>query len=426
MEKEITVIAKNGIKIHSYRNSATHGFYISLFLRAGSMYESENECGITHFLEHALIRNVNTIMNGELYPTLDRLGIEFNASTYSEMVQFYISGASEKFSFGSEIASLLLAPIALSKSEFYAERERIKAEIRESDDRTSLSSFANGIVYEGTSLARPILGTLGGVSKISLAKLEEYRKSVFSPENVFFYVTGNFTDADIQNMASLIGKAPLSSLPGRTNYAPVPLGFGKRKADVYIKNADFTMVRFNFDLDMSKLTMGVVDLIYDILLGGYNSKLFIEMSEKRGLFYDLNGAVEKYSNIGGFTFSFEVRSGSVYDAIENTLLILKELKGTELTEDGCMKAGYVDNGKLLYDDNRELNFTFAYDCHVMGATYSDIEQRAASYSAITPEAIRSAAFKIFKTENLTLAIKGNKKKIDAVRIKELLSIISDN
>ena len=83
-------IAKNGISVYSFTNKDNHSFFISMFLKAGCMYESDGENGITHFLEHVAIRNVNKLMGGSMYRELDRLGMEFNASTYSEMVQFYI------------------------------------------------------------------------------------------------------------------------------------------------------------------------------------------------------------------------------------------------------------------------------------------------------------------------------------------------
>ena len=56
---------KNGIDIYGYKNSSQNGFFISLFLRAGSMYESERDSGITHFLEHVSIRNVNKLYGGK-------------------------------------------------------------------------------------------------------------------------------------------------------------------------------------------------------------------------------------------------------------------------------------------------------------------------------------------------------------------------
>lgn len=418
MYKEQSRVTKNGVTIYDYKNPNINSFYISLFLRAGSMHEEMS--GITHFLEHAAIRNVGAVMNGSLYSTLDRYGMEFNASTYSEMVQFYITGASQNFDLAAEIIARLLSPIVLSASEIKTERERIKAEIRESDDSTSLSTFSNNIVHEGTALARTITGTLGGVDRITKNRLEEYRRSIQTRENIFFYVTGNFTEKNLEKLSSEIEKYSVGEGKRRENIAPVCASFGKREGRVHIKNADFTMLRFSFDMDMSKMTIAESDLMYDMLLGGYNSRFFIEMSEKRGLFYDISGSSERYNNIGTFVFSFEVRGGSVYDAVETTVGLLKEIKGTLPKESEMMKAGYVDNAYLLFDEPRELNFTCGYDNHIMNAGYRSVEERAERYKLITPERIREVANIIFRPENLTLALKGNKKKINTEKLEDII------
>ncbi len=418
MHKENRRVSKNGIEIFDYKNPSLHSFYISLFMRVGSMHEEAS--GITHFFEHAAIRNVGMLMDGQLYPILDRYGMEFNASTYSEMVQFYITGASKNFDKASEIVARLLSPIILPPSEIRTECERIKAEIREGDDRTSLSAFTNNIVHEGTALARSITGTLGSVGKISGKRLEQYRRSVQIGENIFFYVSGSYTDENLDYLTREIEKYNLSEGVASQNIAPVCKNFGKRDGKVHIKNADFTMLRFTFDMDMSKMTMAESDILYDMLLGGYNSRFFIEMSEKRGLFYDISGASERYKNIGTFAFSFEVRGGSVYDAVSTALSLLREYKETLPKEEAMMKAGYVDNVYLLYDEPRELNFTFAYDNHIMNSGYRSIEERAARYRSITPQRIKEVANIIFRPENLTLTVKGNKKKISAERLEKII------
>ena len=386
------------------------------------MYECERDSGITHFLEHVAIRNVNKLYSGALYAELDRRGVEFNASTYSEMVQFYVSGASDKFGFGAEILSKLFSPIVLDRSEIDAERKRIKAEIREADDKSSLLTFTNGIVHNGTSLARPITGTLSGVSKMSAARLESYRRSAFTAENVFFYITGNFTDKDVEYLSSLVSDRDiLSSDTRRANLAPISETHFNRPTEVFVKNDDYTMVRFTFDLDMTALSVPVVDLVYDMLLSGYGSRFFIEMSEVRGLFYDLTGAVERYKNVGELYFSYEVRPSDLEEAVKMTVKILDEFKKTLHAPDCLMKCGYVDNAYMLYDDARELNFTFAYDNHVMALGYSSIDERRAAYEKITPEDVERAAREIFRKENLTLTVKGNKKRINTSALTEIIS-----
>ena len=182
MEREYTT--KSGVKIYSYKNPHQHGFYISLFVKAGTLYESECENGITHFLEHIAIRNVNAIRGGRLYAELDEYGIDFNASTYSEMVQFYVSGAKENFLRGASVLADILSPITLPQSEIEAERKRIRAEIREGDDKSSLVNFTSRIVFEGTSLSRPITGSASSVAKITKSRLEEYRQRVFLANNI--------------------------------------------------------------------------------------------------------------------------------------------------------------------------------------------------------------------------------------------------
>ena len=414
--------AKNGIEIYGYRNSAMHGFFLSLFFRGGSMYETEGESGITHFLEHVLVRNVNKLYGMRLYELLDRHGLEFNASTYAEMVQFYLSGASDNFKIAADAAVRLLEPITLSREEIDSERRRIKSEIRENDDKNTMSSFAMGEVFAGTTLKNSITGTNKSVDRITAKRLEIYRKKQFTKDNLFFFVTGNYTDDDLAYLSDICA-CVLCEPSGekRENIAPIPENFGKRGARVAVKNGDYTAVRFNFDIDMSRVSTPETDLIYDILMSGYNSRFFIEMSERRGLFYDISGSTERYLNIGTVSFSFELKPDSVTEAVELTLSILRELKEKLLEEGECMKAGYVDNAMLLYDDARELNFTLAYDNHIMNSGYKSLSERASAYRSVTPEDIRRAAKEIFRKENLTLTVKGKNKDVDIGELEKIIA-----
>lgn len=419
MEKQIT--AKNGLSVYHYRQEATHSFYISVFVRMGSMYETEKNSGISHFLEHAIIRSINARMDGGLYPLLDKYGLEFNASTYTEMVQFYISGASHAFPVAAEIIAAVLAPLELSRLDFEAERSRIRAEIREAEDRTSLSTFTLREVFGDNALARPITGSGGTVSGISRKALEDYRKKSFSKENTFVYLTGAFSDADVATLLSELEKYSLSDGEKRDNTAPVSNSFGKRGAKVALKNSDYCKVRFTFDLDMTRLSLPETDLLHAILVGGYSSELFVEMSEKRGIFYDIDGVCDRYKNIGMLGFSFELRESRLYEAVELVVDLLGRMKTDILPRERCMYATYVDNSPILLDSPREVNFTLAYDNHIMDMGYTDIAARAATYAAVTPERIREVARVIFTPDNLTFTMKGNRKKVDTDRISTILS-----
>jgi predicted Zn-dependent peptidase len=144
------------------------------------------------------------------------------------------------------------------------------------------------------------------------------------------------------------------------------------------------------------------------------------MSENRGLFCDISGNVERYKNIGSFAFSFEVRSDKLYDSVALTLDIVYRMTRELCDYSECMKAGYVTNGCLLADEPRELNFTFAYDNHIMSEGYTSLEERAERYALVTPEDIRKTAKILFSPENMTLAVKGNKKRVDQSKLDALI------
>ena len=85
-----------------------------------------------------------------------------------------------------------------------------------------------------------------------------------------------------------------------------------------------------------------------------------------------------------------------------------------------MKTGYVDNAMMLLDDARDLNFTFAYDNHIMNLGYRDMNERILAYKNVTPKEIRAAACQIFTPKNLTLTVKGNKRKIDTEKLSRII------
>ena len=404
---EIHRKTSSGIDVYFYPNMALHGFHMSLYVRAGSLYENEDTQGMTHFLEHIAIRNINYRMKGNLYRMLDKYGLEFNASTYRDMIQFYVSGAAERFFVGVGLLTELFSALELPTPEMEAERRRVKAEIREGDERTSLSNFTAAALYPDGTGRYPIVGTATSIATISRSALELYREEVMCAENIFLYVTGRVSEADIPAFLRALESCPVTHGVRRENVMPRPAAFGQRFGAVRVKVADYTVMRFNFDVDMTKVTPAECDLLYDLLFTGYNARFFLEMSERRGLCYDISGSVDRYRNIGNFSFSFEVKPKDLKEALACSVRLLREVGETPPKEEEIPRATYVDNNGLLYDDAAELNFTFAYDVHVLGCPYESLEDRKAAYAAVTPERLSEIAREIFRFDNCLLTAKGH-------------------
>ena len=423
MEKSFT--SKNGITIYSYANENLHSFCIALYIKAGCIYEKPEENGITHFIEHIIFRNIDTLMNHTLYQTLDRYGLSFNACTYKEFVQISISGAQKYFSIAADLITKAFHPLVLSSDEIDVERQRIKAEIREYDDLSTLDFFSDKIVWEGTPQQQIITGQIGTVNKIGKKKLMKAHSEMFTKDLSFFYLTGCITTEQINVLASYVEAYKLeSSNLIRDNSVSIPKNFFHRSSDIQIKNNNVCYVRFSFDVDTSKYTNAELDLLYDILFTNHTCVVYQELSEKRGIIYSHDSTFEQYNNIGVLYFSFELQTSNVLTVVEVLIERFNELKQNMEEELTYAIAPYVDNAQFMLDDAPELNWNFAYDNHILNCQYQSLDDRIFAYQSVTAKRLTELAQDIFRPENLTLTLKGKKAKIDTFALQSLVKRLS--
>ena len=419
-EKRMTA---SGIPVYLYPNPALHGFCLSLYVRAGSLYECAEQSGETHFIEHMVFRNINFRMKGGLYPLLDRCGLSFNAETYKEFVQFYIVGAKEHFADAVTVFSHLFDPMVLPREEIDPERMRIKSEIRESDEGTSLDYFSDNLVWKDTSLARSILGRAGTLDRMGSKFLTDAAKRIFSRNNLFFYLTGAIEERDVDQFCSALSVPVEETVAYRDNSAPLPENFGNRPREIFVKNSDETVVRFSFDFDSEKYTNAELMLLYDILFYGECGKIYRELSDKTGLIYSFDPCMERYRNAGAIHLKYEVRPANLYRSVEIVCEIFQSLKAGLTDELDYVRPLYLDNSGLLFDNAEEFNWNRAYEVHILDCPYPDHASRSRAFAEVSPERISEIAREIFRTGNLTLALKGNKRRIKTEQLIQITDIL---
>lgn len=421
---EQSYLCDNGVAIYSYPNPHLHSFCLALYIKAGCLYETEEENGITHFMEHIIFRNIDALCNHTLYQTLDRCGLNFNACTYKEFVQVSISGAIRHFPLAAELITMAFHPLVLSADEIAVERQRIKAEIREYNDKSTLDYFSDQIVWEGTHLHQMITGQIHTVNKIGKKKLEEAHRKMFVSNLCFFYLTGNVTQEQIHCLAKCMQSYNIApSGECRDNTAPVPAHFFHRDGKIAIKQNDSCYVRFSFDVDTSRYTNAELDLLYDILFTNHTCVVYQELSEKRGIIYSHDSSLEQYNNIGVLYFSFELQSNMLLLAIEVLIHRIRQLKENPEEELAYAIAPYVDNAYAMLDDAADLNWNFAYENHILNCGYSSMEDRISAYQKVTSQRLKQIAQEIFQPSHLTLTLKGKKEKIDTTPLETLLRIL---
>ena len=421
MEKKI--VTDNNISVFSYTNDSLHSFCISLYVRYGCIYESDDENGLAHFLEHITFRNINNAFNGELYRILDKCGLTFNASTYMEFIHFYITGSVSHFGVASDIITKALSPLSMPSAELELERKRIKAEIREEDYRSSLECFSNSVVWKGTTLERSICGTCRSVDRYNLNRLNEYQKDIFNSNNIFFYVTGAVDDFQIDKLVGVISAYSIKQGKRFDNVVSIPEGFGARNCGVYLKNSSYTIVRFNFDVVTSKYEDAALELFFDLMFSGESCVIFQNLSEKSGLIYGYDARFSKYNNIGNIYFSYEVQSNKVEETVRVVIDSLRELKEGIGDRLEYVFAPYVDNAMILFDNPEEFNWNRAYENHILCCNYPDIASRVSAFAEVSADTVCKIARDVLRCDNIVITLKGNKNKISCENIRRIAETI---
>ncbi len=410
----------NGVNIYALPNPNLRSFCLSLYIRAGSFYETEKDNGIGHLFEHAVFRNIKR-KYPNFYEESALHGVDLQGRTYKEFIQFEITGPSCEFEFAADILCSIFDEIKLDKNEFDKEKKRIKAEIREGDERSSIYYYFNQLVWKGTQAEKSVLGYCRVLDSVSVKKLNEYRKECFSKDNFFIYITGNFSDKDIELLKIKTEELDLSQKEiKRSNTVTLNNDFFNRRIKINIKNDTWYYISIGFDFDNTKHPQGVIDILYGVLFNCDKALMYKYLSEDNPIIYSYDSTQEQYDNVGNIYFKFEVDKTCIEEAIAVVVEMLNDVKvGKFNFEVTLFSEKYHIETEL--DSPSDLNWSLAYYNHILKADSNNpCDKLRTRFDNVTKEQVIEAAKEIFRTKNMTVAVKGKKKNINTENIEEIL------
>ncbi len=410
----------SNIKLYSHINNNVHQFCIGIYIKSGCLYEPDEINGITHLFEHIVFRNIKKQFSKDFYEMLTEKGLSFDASTYKEFLCFSISGLTMGIPLALEILSCLFDDINISREEFETEKKRVKAEIRESAEKNTLAYIANKEVWKGTSLTNTILGTCKTIDSISIKKLNDYKNTVFNKENVFVYLTGNINPEQIKEIENTVSNINISQSDYiNDNNSKLPSNFLNRNLTVIKKNAPYYRIKICFDVNNSICPVEVRDILYSILFEEENALVFQEISENNPYVYSYNATFEQYSNISVLDLEYEVSKKNFENSIIAIINVLNRIKSGNFNFDINLQK-LLTKWELTQDNICDLNWCLAYENHILCNNTIDFNKnKFGRFSNLTKEQVVHSAKNIFKTSNLTLALKGNKTYLDSINFNSL-------
>ncbi len=341
------ITLKNGLRIIGERIPHFRSVSVGFWVGSGSQYETPDEAGLSHFLEHMVFKGTEKRTTRQIAEEMDKVGGQLNAFTSKECTCFYAKVVDEHLPLAMDVLSDLVTAPIFDPTELEKEKGVVIEEINMSadDPEDSVHELLMLANYGDQPVARPILGTEEKIAAYSPEDLRAYWKKMYRPQNTVLALAGNYDWNTVVALAEkLLDKWSPDAFESRactTN--PVPVTLLTKEKDIE---------QIHICLGFPALPIGdersyELSLFNSVFGGAMSSRLFQKIREERGAAYTVYSYPNAYTDSG----MLSVYAGTNPDAAEDVYGLLlgeaKKLASEGMTRDEFMmareqlKAGYI-------------------------------------------------------------------------------------
>ncbi|AWZ49195.1 peptidase M16 [Clostridiaceae bacterium 14S0207] len=356
------VVLKNGLQLVTVKKH-TELMAINVGVKVGALYESEDEKGISHFIEHMLFKGTEEKNNEELNNKLENLAGEYNAYTDYMYTVYNIVALKDEMEESLSILSDMVINSVFPSEELEKERGVILSELKSSKDDLEDLSFkkVNEYGFKKSGLKIDVLGKEKLIRTFSRNKLMEYYNKYYVPNNSVISIVSSYEHEQVKALVEKYFESwKKDSINKPSIICENNISGNYETCKKEIEQSTIVFLYTFFDLnDEEELALRVLNHKFG---ESSNSILFREIRENKGLAYDIYTQIDcsdyiksLYIYTGVEDENIEETIKCIYDCIENiknknivfndrTLTLMKKIFKTSLIstlEDASELSQYV-------------------------------------------------------------------------------------
>ena len=401
----------NGLQI-VHRKTSSPVVYVGIMVGAGTRHELPNENGMAHYIEHCVFKGTKHYTARQIINHIEGIGGEINAYTTKEETTFYAATLRNHFRTTLHLlADMVLRP-TFSKKETDKEVTVILDEIESYNDSPSeliYDDFEN-MIFEGSSLAMPILGTKKTLRRISKSPdiALNWMQQHYRPERMVLFVLGNVTTQQVIAAAEkeLLASSPIAN--SEASHSPqgvqypiaVPAASNTRTYKRHTHQTHVMLGSHAYPIGHPKqLTMYLLNNI----LGGssMSSRLYLSLREKYGLVYNIDSQAVPLSDTGYWNIYLACEPQYKDQCLELCHKELQTLRDLRLTSSQLQRALRQLEGQLAISAENQENNALAMAKQMLYHHHAPAWQETfAKVKAITPYQLQEVANEVFDTTKI--------------------------
>ena len=400
----------NGVQI-VHRKTTSPVVYVGIMVGAGTRHELPNENGMAHYIEHCVFKGTEHYTARQIINHIEGIGGEINAYTTKEETTFYAATLSNHFRTTLHLLAEMVLRPTFSKKETDKEVTVILDEIESYNDSPSeliYDDFEN-MIFEGSSLAMPILGTKKTLKRISKSPQYplDWMAQHYRPERFVLFVLGNVITKQViaaaeKEFLSFSPYRPIASSPiphSEASYSQSPIACSR----TYKRHTHQTHIMLGshaYPIGHPKhLTMF---LLNNILGGGsMSSRLYLSLREKHGLVYNIDSQAVPLSDTGYWNIYLACEPQHKDQCLELCHKELQMLRDVRLTSSQLQRALRQLQGQLAISaENQENNALAMAKQMLYHHRAPQWQETFAKVQKITPEQLQDVANEVFDTKKI--------------------------
>jgi predicted Zn-dependent peptidase len=399
----------NGLSVVLVPMPGVHRAVASLYLRVGSRFESAEDNGISHFLEHMVFRGTASLGSAhEQALAFERLGGTLYAATHVDhgVMSVGVPPANLERVLGI-LGEVTVAP---RFGEIEVERGIVREEILEDldDDGRDIDADnrARSLIYEQHSLGFTITGSIATLSRFDEAMLRAHHRRHYTGENAVLCVAGAIGDPDacLRAVERAFEAMPRGQRVGITP----PLSTQKRPRFAFVENTSSqTDLRVAFRAPSERDPREpAVEMLMRVLDDGMSTRLYERICDQLGLCYDVSGLYECYEDDGVLDIAAGAQHERVREVTKEIFVLLRDLAARGPAEAELQKARdrHLWSVEAMLDDAEAV--AGFYGLAALAGIARTPLQRHAELAAVDAEGVRAAAEAVFRPDRLTVVAVG--------------------
>lgn len=298
-------VLDTGVRVLTQSMPGTRAVTLGVAIPVGSRDERARYAGASHFLEHLLFKGTRERSALEISASIEGLGGDLNAFTGKEYTCYYARVRDSDASLALQVLLDMVTDSLITAADVDLERTVVLEEIAMSDDDpagTAGEDFA-ALVYQGSPLAAPIIGTVDSISAMSRADVRRHYRSWYRPQTIAVVAAGA-VDHSALTATARRALAQWQQAPAELRGRRVCLSSASSPAQatgVAVRAKDTEQVNIvtgAAGLPRADDRRYALSLLNAVLGGGMSSRLFQSVREERGLAYSVHSFFQGYSDAG--------------------------------------------------------------------------------------------------------------------------------